>query len=108
MPQTALYWSTHPLFGNLQMKKVMRRDRFDKINQYFHLNDSKRNLPRDKPGRDKIYQVRQIHDAVLDRCLTTYNAHQNVSFDEAMIKFRRRLAFCQFLTAKPTKYGIKA
>ena len=23
MPQTAMYWSTDPLFGNLQMKKVM-------------------------------------------------------------------------------------
>ena len=66
MPQTAMFWSTDPLFGNLQMQKVMRRDRFDKISQYFHLNDRTQNLPRDNPGWDKIYQVRPIHDAVLD------------------------------------------
>ena len=35
MPQTAMYWSTNPLFGNLQMKKAMRRDRFDKITSIF-------------------------------------------------------------------------
>lgn len=107
LPQTAMYWSTDSLFGNLPLKKVMTRDRFDKISQYFHLNDSTQNLPRDNPGRDKIYHVRPVHDAVLDRCLTTYNAHQNVSIDEAMIKFRGRLAFRQYMPAKPTKYGIK-
>ena len=107
LPQTAMYWSTDALFGNLPIKKVMTRDRFDKISQYFHVNDSSQNLPRDNPGRDKIYHVRPIHDTVLDRCLTTYSAHQNVSIDEAMIKFRGRLAFRQYMPAKPTKYGIK-
>ena len=72
LPQTAMYWSTDALFGNLPIKKVMTRDRFDKISQYFHVNDSSQNLPRDNPGRDKIYHVRPIHDTVLDRCLTTY------------------------------------
>ena len=107
LPQTVMYWSTDSLFGNLAIKKVMTRDRFDKISQYFHLNDSTQNLPKDSPGRDKIFHVRPIHDAMLDRCVTTYNAHQNVSTDEAMIKFRGRLAFRQYMPAKPTKYGIK-
>ena len=107
LPQTAMYWSADSLFGNLPIKKVMTRDIFDKISQYFHLNDSTHNLSRDNPGWDKIYHVRPIHDAVLDQCLTTYNAHQNVSIDEAMIKFRGRQAFRQYMPAKPTKYGIK-
>ena len=107
LPQTAMYWSTDSLFGNIPITKVMTRDRFDEISQYFHLNDSTQNLPRDNSGWDKIYHVRLIHDPMLDRCLTTYNAHQNVSIDEAMIKFRGRLAFCQYMQAKPTKYGIK-
>ena len=84
LPQTVMYLSTDSLFGNLAIKKVMTRDRFDKISQYFHLNDSTQDLPKDKPGRDKIFHVRPIHNAVLDRCLTTYSAHQNVSIDEAM------------------------
>ena len=62
LPQTAMYWSTDSLFGNLAIKKVMTRDRFDKISQYFHLNDSMQNLPRDNQGRDKIFHVRPIHD----------------------------------------------
>ena len=107
LPQTAMYWSTDSLFGNLAIKKVMTRDRFNKISQYFHLNESMQNLPRDNPGRDKIFHVRPIHDPVLDRCLTTYKADQNVSIYEAMIKFRGRLVFHQYTPAKPTKYGIK-
>ena len=52
-----MYWSTDALFGNLPIKKVMTRDHLDKISQYFHVNDSSQNLPRDNPGRDKIYIV---------------------------------------------------
>lgn len=33
LPQTSMYWSTDPLFGNLNIRKVMKRDRFDKISQ---------------------------------------------------------------------------
>lgn len=39
--------------------------------------------------------------------MANYNPHQNVSVDEAMVKFRGRLAFRQYMPAKPTKYGIK-
>jgi hypothetical protein len=39
--------------------------------------------------------------------LKQYNPHQNTSVDEAMIAFRGRLGFRQYLPAKPTKYGIK-
>ena len=85
----------------------MRRDRFDKISQYFHINDSRHNPPRLRPGHDKLHHVRPVHDAILRCCLENYNPHQNVSVDEAMIKFRGRLSFRQYLPAKPTKYGIK-
>ena len=72
LPQRAMHWSTDSLFGNLAIKKVMTRDRFDKISQYFHLNDSSLNLPRDNTEQDKIFhlqctsecQYRRGHDKV--------------------------------------------
>lgn len=107
VPQTAMYWSKDPLFGNLSIRRVMKRDRFDKISQYLHVNDRQQNVPRGQPGHDKLYLVRPILEAVLDNCLRNYNPHQNVSVDEAMVKFRGRLSWRQYLPAKPTKYGIK-
>ena len=41
------------------------------------------------------------------KCLEKHKPHQNTSVDEAMIAFRGRLGFCQYLPGKPTKYGIK-
>ena len=107
LPQVPMYWSTDALFGNLSIRRVMKRDRFNKISQYLHLNDSQRNLPRAHPDHDKLYLVRPVLDAVLDTCIRNYNPHQNPSIDEAMVKFRGCLSFRQYLPAKPTKYGIK-
>jgi len=43
----------------------------------------------------------------LKACLNNYNPNQNTSVDEAMVAFRGRLGFRQYLPAKPTKYGVK-
>ena len=107
LPQMAMYWSTDSLFGGLGIKKIMKRDRFDKICQYIHVNDSTQNTPRGQPGHDKLHHVRPVLDCLRQNCLRNYNPHQNTSIDEAMIKFRGRLAFRQYLPAKPVKYGIK-
>ena len=102
-----MYWSTDPLFGGLCVRRVMKRDRFHKIQQYFHLADRTQNPPYRQPGHDRLHHVRTVMDEVLRRCTETYHPHQNVSVDEAMVKFRGRLSFRQYLPAKPTKYGIK-
>lgn len=86
----------------------MKRDRFDKIAQYIHVNDTTRNPPRGQEHHDKLHHVRPVMDAVQECCLRNYNPHQNTSVDEAMVKFRGRLSFRQYLPAKPTRYGIKA
>ncbi|XP_060085362.1 piggyBac transposable element-derived protein 4-like [Ylistrum balloti] len=85
----------------------MPRDRFDKLSQYFHVNDSTTNLPRDDPGYDRLHHVRPVLDIVKKKCLENYKPHQNTSVDEAMIAFRGRLGFRQYLPAKPTNYGVK-
>ena len=36
LPNLNMYWSGDSLFGGLFAPKVMKRDRFDKISQYFH------------------------------------------------------------------------
>ena len=107
LPAMDMYWSTDYMFGNLFIPNVMLRDRFDKICQYFHANDSTENPRRGQPDHDKLHHIRPIMDIVNKRCQWMYHPHQNTSVDEAMIAFRGRLGFRQYLPAKPTKYGIK-
>ena len=51
--------------------------------------------------------IRPLLEAVWRRWLDRYNPHLNYSVDEAMVAFRGRLGFRQYMPGKPTKYGIK-
>ena len=107
LPENSMYWNKDFMFGGLFIPKVMKRDRFDKIAQYLHANDNMLNPARGSVGHDVLLHVRTIFDIVQQACKTKYNPHQNQSIDEAMIAFRGRLSFRQYLPLKPTKYGIK-
>ena len=56
---------------------------------------------------DKLYLVRPVLDVILRQIEDNYVPYQDLSVDEAMIAFRGRLSFRQYLPAKPTKYGVK-
>ena len=106
LPNMKMYWSEDKLFGNFGIAEVMTGARFDKLSQYFHVND-RTGYDRQDPHRDKLQLVRNVLDAVSENCFSSYTAHKENSVDEAMIKFRGTLAFRQYLPAKPVKYGIK-
>lgn len=107
IPEQSMYWSRDWLFGNFFIPNVITRDRFDKISQYLHCNDSTTNPPAGQPGHDMLHHIRPVHDIVLQQCLNLYNPHRDQSVDEAMVKFRGRLSFKQYMPMKPVKHGIK-
>ena len=107
LPETSMYWSTDWLFGNFFLSNIMTRDRFDKISQYLHCCDSTLNPKHGEPNHDQLHHVRNIMDIISEACLRNYNPHREQTVDEAMIKFRGRLSFKQYVPMKPTKYGIK-
>ena len=86
----------------------MSRDRFDKILQYFHVNDqSVMPLKTQRKLVDKLHLVRPVLDVILRQIEVNYVPHQDPSVDKAMIAFRRCLSFRQYLSVRPTKYGVK-
>ncbi|KAH3797952.1 piggyBac transposable element-derived protein 4-like [Dreissena polymorpha] len=107
LPQMAMYWSTDILYGNFSVRRIMTRDRFMKVLQYLHCNDKTKMKPKGHPEQDKLFLIRPFLDVVKKMCLTLYNPHRNVSIDEAMVKFRGRLGFRQFMPLKPARYGVK-
>ena len=106
LPNMKMYWCEDQFFGNFGIADVMTRGRFDKLCQYFHVND-RTGYDRRDPNRDKLQLVQSVLDVVSCTCFDNYVAHKENSIDEAMIKFRGTLAFRQYLPAKPTKYRTK-
>ena len=64
-------------------------------------------VPRGQPGHDPLNKVRPVLNHLKNRFSSTYLPHQNITVDEAMIPFKGRLFFRQYMPAKPTKFGIK-
>lgn len=107
LPETALYWSKEETLGVAYVKKVMPRDRFDKLTQYLHLNNNENAVPRGQPNHDKLFKVRPFLEAVVKACREEYRPTQNLSVDEAMVAFKGQLSLKQYMPLKPIKRGIK-
>ena len=56
LPNMKMYWSEDQFFGNFGIADVMTRGRFDKLCQYFHVNDQT-GYDRQDPNRDKLQLV---------------------------------------------------
>jgi hypothetical protein len=84
-----LYWTRDTLFQT-SVPVVMTRLRFEKMVQYFHLNDSSTNAARGTLQHDKIHHVRPFLDKLITNCKAQYNLPREVSVDEAMVAFKGR------------------
>uniref|UniRef100_A0A2C9KGK8 PiggyBac transposable element-derived protein domain-containing protein n=1 Tax=Biomphalaria glabrata TaxID=6526 RepID=A0A2C9KGK8_BIOGL len=107
IPSTKLYWSSDKSWRVPAIADVMGRTRFEKIRQYFHLNDSAHFPPRNSDNYDPLYKIRPLLDHVRSTCQAVYKPQRKLSVDEAMVGFRGRLAMKQYLKNKPTPWGIK-
>ena len=94
------YWSSHPLLNVQQVSSVMGRERFEKITQYFHLNDVEQG-DRTTEGFDPMLKIRPVLDHVRSACMNVYAPSCQLSIDEGMIGFKGRIYFRQYLPSKP-------
>ena len=107
VPQIDAYWSTDQLLRVSSIADVMSRDRYYRINKYFHVNDSATFKPRGILGHDPIHKIRPLYDNVVENSKNLFTPSCAVSFDEAMVAFKGRLYFKQYIRGKPTPWGVK-
>ena len=86
---------------------VMCKTRFEQIFRFLHLCDTSQQVPAGQPGHDKLFKVPHFLDMFSSAFDQEYNLHQQCSVDEAMIPFKGRVGFKQYMKDKPTKWGIK-
>ena len=97
MPDTAMYWSTDPLLRVPAIADVMGKGRFQKLSQYFHINDNLKAAVKGQPGYDPLFKVRPLLDTITENSRKYYFPGRDISVDEAMIKFNGRLSFKQYI-----------
>ena len=103
LPCLEMYWQSDcNLIETPGVSSIMSRVRFEQIFRFLHLADNLQD-----PGNDKLFKVRCFVDLVTNQFQANYTLHQAVTIDEAMIPFKGRLTFKQYMKNKPTKWGIK-
>ena len=87
---------------------IFPRDLFDYILKYFYYNTSE-NVPHKDNPEYKLYQVKPDIEELSKKFLELYDPHSHraQSIDEAMIKFKDRPKFLQYMPMKPVKRGMK-
>ena len=103
-PRLDLYWSTKFLLSVHGVADVMTMNRFHRC---LHLANNSMQIPAGQPGHDRLFKVRRLLDLLIPKFESEYTIHQECTIDEAMIPFKGRLSFKQYMKAKPMKWGIK-
>ena len=87
----------------------MKRDRFSLIMKFLHLSDNSLYITKGQPGNDPLFKLRPLLGPLIANFQSAYTLNRGeLSVDEAMIGFKGRLSFIQYLPKKPTKWGMKA
>jgi hypothetical protein len=103
-----MYWQqSHTLLTTPGVSSIMSLVRFEQIFRFLHLANGVLQIPAGQPGYDRLFKVRGLLDIVTPLFESEYNLHEQVTIDEAMIPFKGRLSFKQYMKDKPVKWGIK-
>lgn len=107
VPSLPDYWSTTDLLGCPELIHRWPYRIFRGILTCLHLNDNSVMLPPTDPNFDRLFKVRPLLDMIRDNCIKQYHPSRCNSIDEAMVGFKGRIGFKQYLPLKPTKRGYK-
>lgn len=84
---------------------VMSQQRFHFIQSCLCFDDDTTREQRKQ--LDNLAPIRELFEAFVENCKTTYLPGECLTIDEMLIAFRGRCKFRQYIPSKPAKYGIK-
>ena len=86
----------------------MSCDWYKQIHQYLHFCHEEVSIPKDQPGHDPLYKIRELLNLIIPKFKSLYVPNQYICMDENVIPFKGQISFCQFIPSKHTWFGIKA
>lgn len=101
MPSIKSYWSKNIIYQHPLFSKVMSRNRFEMILRCMCFYDETDDTS------SRLHKISNVLDHLIERIRNTYQPGENLSLDEALLLFRGRLCFRQYIPNKKARYGIK-
>lgn len=101
-PSIQHFWSTSPLYEHPIFSKTMARNRFQTILHCLCFYDANTD-----PTEHRLHKINNVLNHLLNNFSKVFSPGKNLSLDEAMVLWRGRLSFRQYIKNKRHKYGIK-
>ena len=100
-PRILCYWSMHSKFNDPWISSATSKTHFLKINQNFHLCDSRAAPACSSPRYDPLYKARLFINLILPKFNENCNTGRDLSVDDWFAKPEF------YVPAEPMKWGIK-
>ncbi|XP_023239260.1 piggyBac transposable element-derived protein 2-like [Centruroides sculpturatus] len=107
LPAVHYYWSSHPALGNEMIKKLMPRNRFQRILKYFHLSNREKELPRENPQFNLLQKLEPFMSFLKENYQIYLSPPQNLLISEALFKYKGRSGVVQYKPLNMAKHGLK-
>ena len=91
LPSLCDYWKKDSIFHYSPIADKITRDRFLDIHRYLHFNSNSSLADPGTPGYNKLGKVQPIIDKLSNAFQAVYKPHKDVSVDEAMIPFKKKV-----------------
>ena len=106
-PKYTDYWSTDSLMDTPIFRAACKRQCCLNILRFWPLNDNNQQSNPQDPNCNRMYKIRPVIDHLNRQFQAGIQPEQEVTLDELLLPYKRRLAFKQFLPAKRSRFGIK-
>ena len=101
------YWSGDSFLSVIGFQRVMTLNRYEKLSQYLHCNNSAARLDKRDPRYHPIAKVAPVVDMARQNFKMFYRHSRDISIDEAMKGYKGRTELRMYMPNKPEKFGIK-
>ena len=105
-PSLPEYWSGFRLVRT-DFPSIMSRNKFQLLQTFMHLNANNNRVERGEDGYIPLFKIQSLLDITEPTYRQCFCPGQNISIDEAIIKFKGRVLMRQYMPAIQTKWGYK-
>ena len=76
--------------------------------RFLHVNDKRGQKQKGEIGYDPLYKIRPFLTMVISNFQSSFIPGRELSIDEAVVSYKGRIWFMQYMPKKPNKWGLKA
>ena len=100
-------WSSDWVLGVPALATIFPRNQFWQLWSNLHLSDNTQASGCSDPSFDRLYKLRPLLRILADAFRAAHEPSQQISVDEAMVRYKGRSSLEQYMPKKPIKRGFK-